>query len=229
MSGIGTDDPEPPDAARRLPRGRHGLSRATVVAAQRDRIMRALIDVMVESGYTATSVGAIIKRAGVSRETFYEQFRSKEDCFEQCFHWAMATADRMVRSVVAGYSGDPLRRLDQVLEAYLQDLADDPARAKVFLIDMFAAGPRFSLMRAERHMGFVGALAAIFDARTERQRFACQMLVAAISSMVTTTVAAGDFESLLGLREPLMTMVRSSRDLYGFAESPAPNPESGSD
>jgi len=218
------------DVPRRLPRGRHGLSRAVVVASQRERILTALVDVMVESGYTATSVADIIKCAGVSRETFYEQFHSKEDCFEQCFNWAMAETDRTIRqAVITCETDDPCTHIDRVFGAYLEALADEPARTKVFLVEVFAAGPRFSLMRVERHMSFVGVLAAVFGAQTDQQRFACQMLVATVSAMVTSAVAAGDFERVVGLREPLMTMIRSSRDLYGVAAGTESDGRHGSD
>src|SRR3954453_9402858 len=36
---------------------------------------------MAEKGYVATSVADVLRAAKVSRETFYEQFDSKEDCF----------------------------------------------------------------------------------------------------------------------------------------------------
>lgn len=45
----------------------------------------SLAEVMTEKGYVATTVSDVIERAGVSRETFYQQFDSKRDCFEQAF------------------------------------------------------------------------------------------------------------------------------------------------
>ena len=64
-----------------LPRGRHGLTREQVVQSQRERIFRAMAEVMAQKGYVATSVADVLRAAKVSRETFYEQFESKEDCF----------------------------------------------------------------------------------------------------------------------------------------------------
>ena len=71
--------------AARLPRGRHSLSREEVAATQRARLMLALTEAVGESGYAATSVADVIGRAGVSRQTFYEQFTSKLDCFLAAF------------------------------------------------------------------------------------------------------------------------------------------------
>lgn len=178
--------------------------------------MVALTELMAVDGYIATPVAGILRRAGVSRETFYEQFRSKEDCFEQGFIWAMGCTDRAVRNAAeAVHHDDPRDRMDVIFGAYLQDIVDNPARAKVFLVDVFAAGPRFAKMRVARHMSFADSLTAMFGAENEQQRFACEMLVAAISAMVTATVAAGDFEGVLALRRPFMDMIRRSGDLYG--------------
>src|SRR6266511_4356448 len=64
-----------------LPRGPHSLPRDVVVSSQRARIVRGLIEVVAEKGYVATTVADVIGRAGVSRTTFYQQFKDKEDCF----------------------------------------------------------------------------------------------------------------------------------------------------
>src|SRR5215510_7200104 len=68
-----------------LPRGRHRLSRAEVVASQRQRMLLAIAAAMADKGYAGTSVADVIARAGVSRETFYQQFSSKLDCFMSAF------------------------------------------------------------------------------------------------------------------------------------------------
>lgn len=39
-------------------------------------------------------------------------------------------------------SGPPLQRIEQFFDAYLEALAGHPALARVFLIEVYAAGPR---------------------------------------------------------------------------------------
>ncbi|NGZ99893.1 TetR/AcrR family transcriptional regulator [Nocardioides sp. W3-2-3] len=97
-----------------LPRGRHGLSRAEVQAAQRERIFTAMADAMAERGYVATPVAEIIRRAGVSRETFYQQFASKQDCFLAAYDWA---TDALRTGFAAGLAaeGPPLERFGTLL------------------------------------------------------------------------------------------------------------------
>src|SRR5438128_2010518 len=69
------------DAPSTLPRGPHKLSREEVAHSQRNRLIRAMAEAMADKGYVETSVADVLERARVSRETFYQQFSSKQDCF----------------------------------------------------------------------------------------------------------------------------------------------------
>ncbi|WP_433563954.1 TetR/AcrR family transcriptional regulator [Nocardia sp. CA-151230] len=207
----------PESATRQLPRGRHGLPRETVVAAQRDRILLALAEAMAENGYVGTPVAAVIKRAGVSRETFYEQFRSKEDCFEAAYERA---AELMLTGMLAAtgteFDGETrTERIERLLGAYLDALAGQPAYARLFLVEVYAVGPEAIARRSQLQETFVAMVADVLDADTEEQRFACQTLVAALSAMVTARIAVGDLDGLRELREPLLDLVRRSGDLFG--------------
>src|SRR3977135_2675206 len=66
---------------RALPRGPHGLSREEVEVSQRARLLQAATEAVAELGYVKTTVADVLARAGVSRATFYQLFRDKEDCF----------------------------------------------------------------------------------------------------------------------------------------------------
>ncbi|MRH86239.1 TetR family transcriptional regulator [Nocardia sp. SYP-A9097] len=206
--------------ARQLPRGRHGLPRETVIAAQRDRILLAMAEAMAESGYVGTPVAAVIKRAGVSRETFYEQFRSKEDCFEAAYERAVELMLAGILAVTgAEFDGETQsERIERVLGAYLDALAAEPAYARVFLVEVYAVGPEAIIRRTHLQETFVAIVADILRADTEDQRFACQTLVAALSAMVTNRIAVGDIDGLRALREPLTDLVRRSGSLFGITE-----------
>lgn len=66
---------------RRLPPGRHGLSREFVTRNQRERLIAGTIAAVAEHGFRETSVTQIAAAAGVSRRTFYGYFQTKEECF----------------------------------------------------------------------------------------------------------------------------------------------------
>jgi AcrR family transcriptional regulator len=70
------------DAPRvQLPRGKHRLTREQVTMSQRLRMLDALANATAEKGYARTTVADVLARSGVSRATFYEHFRSKEEAF----------------------------------------------------------------------------------------------------------------------------------------------------
>lgn len=211
-------------AKRPLPRGPHGLSREEVERSQRERLLAAMAEAVSAKGYAHTSVADVLERAGVSRATFYAMFRDKEECFQAAFESAASTLARAMAADLANArtedaesagSSDPLRLLDRVLTAYLRVLQSSPALAKTFLVEVYAAGPRAVQQRrasleafvdilAETHRGERGLLGTEPD-----QRFAVEMLVHAVSSLVTQRVGAGEVGDLLSLREPLLALAES--------------------
>lgn len=197
-------------AVERLPRGRHKLSRADVAGRQRSRILHALTEVLTERGYVNTPVAAVLERAGVSRETFYQQFASKEDCFGAALEQAVGgLADAMTDAVSAG-RGTPLQRFDRMLALYLDALAADPARARLFLIETYAAGPEAMRRRLALQVQFVDGIAALFGRTAARDRAVCEALVGAVISMVTARFVAGDVAGLTAVRKPIVALAAAT-------------------
>ncbi len=198
------------DPPPRLPRGRHTLTREQVVADQRARMMLALADVVGEKGYGPTSVADVIGRAGVSRQTFYEQFSSKLDCFLATFDTAgellLAELDRLATLDAA----TPLERFDRLFAEYLDTLAQWSGYARVLLVESHAAGPDAIRRRSALQERIAAALAGVLGADDDRGRFACTMLVAAIASLVTEPLVRGDGDALRALHGPVVDLVAAA-------------------
>jgi len=126
-----------------LPRGRNRLPTRDVLASQRERLQRAVIAAVAESGFSAVTVADIVRRARVSRVAFYAHFRGKEDCFLS----ATGAGGRLLRErVLAAARSVPADApAEDVLRAgyreFLSFLAEEPAFSRVFYIGMPAAGP----------------------------------------------------------------------------------------
>ena len=144
-----------PDIPRRLPRGTHGLDRSLVAASQRTRLLEAVGRAVAEKGYAATTIDDIVGGAGVSKKTFYEHFQDKLGCFLAAYEAASDELYEHVRAAQDGATqGDAgggawLARTHAGIRAYLRWLAAEPALARVFLIEIAAAGPE-ALARRER-------------------------------------------------------------------------------
>jgi AcrR family transcriptional regulator len=132
---------DPSDIPRRLPRGTHGLDRGIVEASQRTRLLEAVGRAVAEKGYAAATIEDIVRGASVSKKTFYEHFADKESCFIAAYDAAGEELFQRVRE--AHETSDRwLERTRAGIVAYLRWLAAEPALARVFLIEVAAAGPR---------------------------------------------------------------------------------------
>lgn len=197
-------------AVHQLPRGRHRLTREQVLDSQRGRMLAAVAEAVAEKGFARVTVADVIALAGVSRETFYEQFQDKEDCFLQGLDAGVEGLLGVLGGALGQPAQTPLERLDHVLAAYLGALAQNPTFAKAFLIDAYGAGERATRRRIELQQRFVEVISGILglDARASAaDRFACEAVVAAASSLVTARVGAGRARELPQLREPMLELV----------------------
>jgi AcrR family transcriptional regulator len=190
-----------------LPKGRHSLTREQVADAQRLRLAVAMAEAMADSGYVGTPVAAVLQRAGVSRQTFYELYDGKLACFLDALD---LVGEVLVVQLAGslGRSGEPIDQAARAVEQYLETLVDQPAFARLFLVEVHAAGPAAMQRRAELQARVVDALAELFRVRTRRGRFACQAYVAAIASLVTVPLATGDTAAIRALRRPLIDHLR---------------------
>jgi TetR/AcrR family transcriptional regulator len=182
------------------------MTREQVGAVQRARMLRAIAEAMAEQGYVATTVADILKRAGTSRETFYQQFSSKQDCFIAAYELAangiLAELEREAHG-----SGTPLERFDRAIGSYLNALAAEPAFARLFMVEVYSAGADVLERRAEIQRRFTQLVIDAAAARGRAERFACEALVAAVVTLVTTRLAAGDTDGLRALHKPLVELV----------------------
>jgi AcrR family transcriptional regulator len=158
-------------ALRVLPRGRHAAPREVVAESQRERVLVAMADAVADKGYANVAVADVIERAGVSRRSFYEHFTNKEDAFLAAYDGgvaglldAIAEAEAAAAKTAAGRDGGLLARARAGTEVYLQLLADNPAFARTFLIEVLGAGPAALEHRAAVHERFAARLADTFDA-----------------------------------------------------------------
>lgn len=209
---------DPTNLLPRLPRGPHQLSREAVEESQRNRILLAVTDVVSKKGWVSTSVKDIVARAGVSRSTFYQLFDDRLDCFlaanEMAYAGLMAAMrDRLARQE-AGRNLDYAERVSVLTRSYLETLLVDPGLARVFLVEVYAAGPRAIEQRRQAFDEFVNLFLAAQSSGpnadriiTADERAITEVLVAAVSSFATNAVGAGDIDSLDGLHELIMSVV----------------------
>jgi AcrR family transcriptional regulator len=128
------------------------------VASQRSRLMRAMVELSAKSGFQQVSILDLCAAAGVSSESFYEQFAEKEVLLAAAYR---ACSQELLASVRAALADTEDARLGRVaLAAVLEWVARDPAGGRVLFIEALAGGQR---MREERKRSF-----ASFEQRAQQ-------------------------------------------------------------
>ena len=196
--------------ARPLPRGPHRLAREQVLASQRGRMLAAIADAVAAKGYAATTVGDVVGGAGVSRKTFYEHFVDKEACFLAAWDVGVGILFDAIAQAQDG-AADPIERLRLGVRGYLRTLADEPAFARTFLIEVVAAGPSAERRRAGVHARFADLLAAShelargeLDGLREVPAPLFRAAVGAINELVSDYVRSGRTERLPELEDTIL-------------------------
>ena len=126
-------------------------------ASQRARMLDAVTRAVAEKGYSRVTVGDVVSDAGVSRRTFYEQFKDKEDCFLAAYATGTEAliADMVRASLTVGADADWREVLQVAIDSYVGGLAADPEFARTFLVDVLGAGPAAVQLRVKVYERFV--------------------------------------------------------------------------
>lgn len=120
--------------------------------------MHALAEEVVDRGYRDVTVAGIVKRAGVARNTFYDSFANKEECFLAASDLAGEEAMRRIAEAVrAAQTGWP-ERIRAGIAALLSFAASESALARVFVVESLSAGPA----AADRYERTVRAVVPFF-------------------------------------------------------------------
>ena len=79
--------------------------------------------------------------------------------------------------------------------------------ARVFLVEVYAAGPEAIDRRAAMQQRIVDVVARLLGTTGRRGRFACTVLVAAVGALVTKPLVDDDVDTLRALRDPVVDLV----------------------
>jgi AcrR family transcriptional regulator len=127
--------------------GGHELRREVVVHHQRERILAAAVELVAERGYRAVTVAAIVKRAGIARIKFYENFASKEACFLAAFDAGLDEAGVRLAAALEAATESLADRVEAGISALLDFLDERPDLARAALIE----APLLGVAISDRH------------------------------------------------------------------------------
>jgi AcrR family transcriptional regulator len=214
-----------PEKIEVLPRPAHPSAREELRASQKGRLICAIADSVADKGYAETTVADVIAIAGVSRKTFYEHFKDKEECFLAAYdEGAKSTYDAMLR---AGEGHADWREiLDAVFTTWLEFLDADLAFTRAYMIEFWAAGDAARERWKARRDRTAGLLKTLHKrARKEDPSIepvsdtVIAAVVGGVNRVVISHVLAGDPRPLTDLRPELIRFITLALASH---EPPAP-------
>lgn len=128
----------------------------TTAVGARERLLDATLEVAAVHGLSRLSVADVAKRAGLSRQTLYKHFASREDLVAQA---VLREAGRMVEAVVTAADAvpDPVASLEAGIVATL-----DAVRGHPLLDRLLETEPESLLpLLIDRHSAVLDAVGAI--------------------------------------------------------------------
>ncbi len=173
-------------------------------------MLAAALSAVEEVGYSGMTVAQVIGRAKVSRKTFYDMFADREDCFLAALEQSAAQAGRRVQ---AAYESESVWRegIRSGLSELLVFFDEEPALARLVLVEALGAGPRVLAWRAEildRLAEVVDRGRAATSAGREPPAVVAEGVVGAVFAVLHTRALGEDGEERFGcLLGSLMNIV----------------------
>jgi AcrR family transcriptional regulator len=183
------------------------VGREQVSEIQRARMLTAMSEVAAERGAANATVAHVVARSGVSRRTFYEMFRDREDCLAEAFGVAV---DRAAGRVVPAYQAARgwQAQLRAAVMALLLFIEDEPDMGRLLVVEALGGGPRVLEHRAE----ILARLVAVVDegrelARTQPPPLTAEGVLGGAFALVHARLPQREGVPLTDLLGPLMGLI----------------------
>jgi AcrR family transcriptional regulator len=205
-------------------RGGPSLPRERIEANQRERLYGAMVAVVGEKGYAATTISDLMEVACLSRSTFYLYFDDKEDCFLATLEPILAGIIAATRAQLEGEA--PLaERAEAGLRAFVDLLVTQPAAARLCVVEAEVVGPQAIAMVDGAAAQFTEMLASVFEQLPEQRGMPGQIIVAMVGGvrkMLQTRLHRGTESGLADLVPELVELGLSYRPPPGPLPDRAP-------
>jgi AcrR family transcriptional regulator len=195
-----------------------GRPRLEIERNQRERLMAAMVAVSTTKGYADTSVGDLVELSGVSSRSFYDLFANKEACFLATMEEILAPA-RAITAAKMRQRGSWDKRAREAVETFVKLLVDQPAAARLCLVESYPAGPEAVRRLNETLAAFEELMQQAFDEQPDRRGMPGEItraMVGGIRKIIHTRLHRGVEDELLEALPALMDL--------GLSYRPPPRP-----
>ncbi len=173
---------------------------------ERERIIRALVELVGANGYPGTEIEQVLARAGVERAAFDRHFASKEDCFLQAWD-ELTLAHGLLAARAFEAPGQWRDRLRAAAWVTLRFLQADARRTRFLVLEVLNAG---EVAQAHRQLAIASQAEWIDAGRRELadpdslSRATAEHIAGAINEMLVRATRSGEIANGSGTLRQLM-------------------------
>jgi AcrR family transcriptional regulator len=160
--------------------------------------MDAIAELTAEQGYDATKIGDIVRRAGVARKTLYDNFEGKEEVFLAAFDSALDEVMQRIEEDCAKAEGWE-ERVQAGLAAFLRFVAEQPALARMCMIEALSATPAATERYEDAMQRFVELTKAAAPGGDQLPETIEETLVGGVAWIVNQKIRRGEAKKAEGL------------------------------
>ncbi len=171
--------------------------------------MDAVAELTAERGYGGTKIADVVSRAGVARKTLYDNFGGKEDVFLAAFDAAVEDVTGRIEEACRASEGGWRERIEAGTGALLDFVAEQPATARMCLIEAQSATPAAAARYDAAMQRFVELLRRAAPADTGLPETIEETLVGGAAWILNRQIRRGEAELAAGLRPELSEFIVS--------------------
>jgi AcrR family transcriptional regulator len=171
--------------------------------------MNAMAELCAEQGYEATKIADLVRRAGVARKTLYDNFEGKEEVFLAAFDSAVEEVARRIEEACEEADEERDDRIAAGLRAFLAYVAENPASARMCLIEAMSATPAASARYDDAMQRAVDLLRQNAPQETGLPETIEETLVGGVAWILHQQIRRGGAEQALDLMPELLGFVLS--------------------
>jgi AcrR family transcriptional regulator len=135
-----------------------GVIASDRVAARRERLLDAALELLGNEGWQATTVRAICSEARLTPRYFYESFADRDELLLALFDQLVAEAAAHILEAVEQADHDERAKARAAIGAFVELVTDDPRKARLLFMEAVGSEP-LALRRFESVRMFAALVA----------------------------------------------------------------------
>jgi AcrR family transcriptional regulator len=180
-----------------------------VAANQRGRLQGAMVEAVARHGFSDTTLRELVSLAGVSKSTFYEHYRDKQDCFLSTFDAILGDVGGRV-DFAFDEPGDLRAKLLAGITTLLAVVAEEQAATTLLTVESLSLGPVAVPYRERASARLEDGLRRVFDdspSAPPPSDLTIRGIVAGIRTCIYHHLRGGRGEELPAAAEPIVEWI----------------------